>query len=155
MSAATATTTRYLHASGCRLGAHGIVGGPRAADAGAHSRSAENADTSECIVIRHDAPAASSQIQMEKPMNKREAAKKYSGDQLDALALGAGIALCERNDEALRSRLLAAYDTEDAAAEQARRDGGAHSPRGRGRGSPQRASGAAATNVHAAVRQSG
>jgi hypothetical protein len=96
---------------------------PVPADAGAHSRSAENADTSECIVIRHDAPAASSATQMEKPMNKREAAKKYSGDQLDALALGAGITRsANETDEALRARLLAAYDTEDAAAEQARRE---------------------------------
>lgn len=49
-------------------------------------------------------------------MNKRDAAKSYTGDKLDALALGAGISRsADETDEALRIRLLATYDAEDKA----------------------------------------
>ncbi|MCO5730088.1 prohead protease/major capsid protein fusion protein [Rhizobium sp. SSA_523] len=97
---------------------------PIPADAGAISRSEPDGKDFETVLVRQDTSAASPATTKERPMNKREAAKKYTGDQLDALAIGSGISRSEgETDDALRARLLAAYDKEDreaADAEQAR-----------------------------------
>lgn len=97
---------------------------PIPADAGAISRSEPVGKDFETVLVRQDSSAASPATTKERPMNKREAAKKYTGDQLDALAIGSGLARSEgETDDALRARLLAAYDKEDreaAEAEQAR-----------------------------------
>ncbi|NTD85486.1 prohead protease/major capsid protein fusion protein [Agrobacterium tumefaciens] len=93
---------------------------PIPADPEAISRSEPDGKNSETVLVRQDSNAASPATTKERPMNKREAAKKYTGDQLDALALGAGLSRSEgESDDALRTRLLAAYDKEDRAAEEA------------------------------------
>jgi phage head maturation protease len=87
---------------------------PVPADAGASSRKAEESEVID-VVIRHDASTAASSAKIEdKPMNKREAAKKFSGEKLDGLAMGFGITRAEgEDDDALRARLLAAIDKQD------------------------------------------
>lgn len=93
---------------------------PVPADPEAVSRSEPDGKNSETVLVRQDNNAASPATTKERPMNKREAAKKYTGDQLEALAMGAGLARSEgETDEALRARLLAAYDKEERAAEEA------------------------------------
>jgi hypothetical protein len=94
---------------------------PIPADAGAISRSEPDGKDFETVLVRQDSPhAAVPATTKERPMNKREAAKQYKGDQLDALAIGAGISRKENEtDEALRARLLDAFDKEDRAAEEA------------------------------------
>ena len=89
---------------------------PVPADAEAISRSEPTGkDVDKVLVRQEDNQAAeSANITETKPMNKREAAKSYNGDKLDALALGAGISRNEgETDDALRIRLIAAYDEED------------------------------------------
>lgn len=93
---------------------------PVPAEPGAASRSEkQGADQKHeaILVYREDeANAASAASIKETPMNKRDAAKSYTGDKLDALALGAGISRsANETDEALRIRLLAAFDAEDKA----------------------------------------
>lgn len=91
---------------------------PVPADPDATSRSEPTGKDVDHVLVRQDeTDAASSANQVEtKPMNKREAAKSYKGEQLEALALGAGVTRKENEtDDALRARLLAAYDAEDAA----------------------------------------
>lgn len=93
---------------------------PVPADPGATSlsRSEPLGDDFYTVLVRQDeptsaAPAASPEVQI---MKKRDAAKKFSGAELDALALGAGVTRKEGEaDDVLRTRLLAAYDAEDAA----------------------------------------
>ncbi|EUB97298.1 peptidase U35 phage prohead HK97 [Rhizobium sp. CF080] len=94
---------------------------PIPADAGAISRSEPDGKDFETVLVRQDSPhAAVPATTKERPMNKREAAKQYKGDQLDALAIGAGISRKENEtDEALRARLLDAFDKEDRAADEA------------------------------------
>ncbi len=92
------------------------------ADAGAHSRSSKDEETFVCAVTTQRQSTAENDpaTTLENPMNKREAAKKYKGDQLDALAIGAGITRnADESDDALRARLFAAYDAEDRAASDA------------------------------------
>lgn len=89
---------------------------PIPADAGATSRSEpKQTDSDEIVLLRQYAPTKPAAADNEeKPMNKREAAKKFTGEQLDALALGAGLSRsASETDDALRVRLLAAYDEED------------------------------------------
>lgn len=96
---------------------------PIPADAGATSRSEPKGEEFETIVVRHEAPnSAAAEQALENPMNKREAAKTFVGVQLAALALGAGIVRKDdETDDALRARLLEAYDIEERAAEEAER----------------------------------
>ena len=55
-------------------------------------------------------------------MNKREAAKKYTGDKLDALAMGFGITRTDKEeDDALRACLLEAIDKQEEEAEETAR----------------------------------
>lgn len=90
---------------------------PIPADPGAYSRSERSSDEYECVLIRQESiNAADAVTEKVTPMNKREAAKSYNGDQLAALALGAGISRSEgETDDALRIRLLAAYDAQERA----------------------------------------
>ena len=94
---------------------------PIPADSGAISRSEPDGKDIQTVLVRQDSPnAAAAARHEERPMNKREAAKTYKGDQLDALALGAGISRKENEtDDALRARLIEAYDKEDREAEDA------------------------------------
>ncbi|MDR6954131.1 hypothetical protein J2X65_003499 [Ancylobacter sp. 3268] len=92
---------------------------PVPADAGAYSRSQPSGDDYDTVLVRQDTPigAAPAATKKDSIMNKRDAAKSYKGEKLDALALGAGITRnANETDEALSVRLLAAYDAEDAAA---------------------------------------
>lgn len=90
---------------------------PVPADAGASSRSEPKDDEVDTVLVRLEdnitaAPSASDEKEF--PMKKRDAAKAFKGEQLDALALGAGITRNEKEtDDALRARLLAIYDEED------------------------------------------
>ena len=95
---------------------------PVPADAGASSRKAEESEVID-VVIRHDASTAASSAKIEdKPMNKREAAKKFTGEKLDGLAMGFGITRAEKeDDDALRARLLEAIDKQEAEAEEVAR----------------------------------
>src|SRR5690606_36462143 len=69
-------------------------------------------------VVRHAPTAASSAPVMEIPMDKREAAKKFTGGQLDAFAVGFGMSRnADESDDAFRSRLLAKFDADDAEAQ--------------------------------------
>jgi hypothetical protein len=88
---------------------------PIPADPEAISRSEPKGGEVEIVLVRQDSPnAAAAATLQEKPMKKREAAKAYKGEQLEALALGAGISRKENEtDEALRARLIEAYDAED------------------------------------------
>lgn len=89
---------------------------PVPADAEAISRSEPTGKDIETVLVRHlvNDAAVTAPLKETTPMNKREAAKSYNGDQLAALALGAGIARNEgETDDALRIRLIAAYDAED------------------------------------------
>lgn len=89
---------------------------PIPADAGATSRSEPESKDVETVLLRQYAPTkpAAADDHEEKKMNKREAAKKLKGEQLEALALGAGLSRnANETDEALSTRLLAAYDAED------------------------------------------
>lgn len=94
---------------------------PVPADAGAHSRNNEDDEFFD-VVIRHDSSTAASAAQAkDKPMNKREAAKKYTGDKLDALAMGFEITRAEKeDDDTLRARLLEAIDKQEEEAEEGR-----------------------------------
>lgn len=94
---------------------------PVPADPEAVSRSEPTGGDFETVLVRQDSPnSAAADSNLEKPMNKREAAKTYRGEQLEALALGAGITRKDsETDDALSVRLLAAYDAED---EQVRKD---------------------------------
>lgn len=92
---------------------------PIPADAGSFSRSEQSPpdDKSyEVVMVRHDenTNAADAASIKETPMNKREAAKTLKGKELDALALGAGLARnANETDDQLSARLLAHYDAED------------------------------------------
>lgn len=90
---------------------------PIPADPEAISRSEPKGGEVEIVLVRQDSPnAAAAATSLEKPMKKRDAAKAFKGDQLEALALGSGISRKENEtDDALRARLLAAYDAEDKA----------------------------------------
>lgn len=91
---------------------------PVPADAEAISRSEPTGKDVETVLVReHQIEAAEpAPISETKPMNKRNAAKTFTGAQLDALAIGAGLARNEGEaDDALRTRVLAEYDAEDAA----------------------------------------
>ncbi|SPL65356.1 prohead protease/major capsid protein fusion protein [Ochrobactrum soli] len=89
---------------------------PVPADAEAISRSEPTGKDVEKVLVRqenHDA-AEAAPLTEKTPMNKRDAAKSFNGDKLDALALGAGLSRNEgETDDALRARLIAAYDEED------------------------------------------
>ena len=86
---------------------------PVPADCGAHSR-AEGAETFDVPVRRDNFNAASAANSEEYPMDKRQAAKKFSGEQLDALAVGFGITRSQdETDDALRARLVAEFDRLD------------------------------------------
>ncbi|KAB2699335.1 hypothetical protein F9K79_09585 [Ochrobactrum sp. Kaboul] len=89
---------------------------PVPADAEAISRSEPTGKDVEKVLVRqenHDA-AEAAPLTEKTPMNKRDAAKSFNGDKLDALALGAGLSRNDgENDDALRARLIAAYDEED------------------------------------------
>lgn len=96
---------------------------PVPADSGAHSRS-ENGETYDVVIRNVVTPenetAAASALRAasskELPMNKREAAKKYTGEQLDALAMGFNVTRsADESDDAMRVRLLAAIDKQEAA----------------------------------------
>lgn len=106
---------------------------PIPADAGATSRSEPDGKDFETVLVRQDSPnAAPSATTKERPMNKREAAKQYKGEQLEALALGAGLSRKENEtDDALRARLIDALDKEEreAAADKARKDAEAETAR--------------------------
>ena len=88
---------------------------PIPADPEAVSRSEPKGGEVEIVLVRQDSiNTAAAVTSQEKPMNKRDAAKAYKGDQLEALAIGAGISRKENEtDEALRVRLLEVYDAED------------------------------------------
>lgn len=88
---------------------------PIPADAGAHSR-AEEAETFE-VTIETRGEDLSSPVDTETNfMNKRNAAKNFTGAQLEALALGAGLTRkADETEDQLRERLIAVYDAEDAA----------------------------------------
>lgn len=89
---------------------------PVPADAEAISRSEPTSKDIETVLVRHQAndAAVTAPLKETTTMNKREAAKSYNGDKLAALALGAGITRNEgETDDALRIRLIAAYDAED------------------------------------------
>ncbi|CCF19156.1 putative Peptidase U35 phage prohead HK97 [Pseudorhizobium banfieldiae] len=94
---------------------------PIPADSGATSRSEPKGDDIQTVLVRQEAPnAAAAATDEERPMNKRDAAKTYKGEQLDALALGVGLSRnANETDEALSKRLLALFDQQD---EQARKD---------------------------------
>lgn len=97
---------------------------PVPADPGAISlsRSEPTGNDFYTVLVRQDEPtsAAPAASKKEPTMNKRNAAKTFTGEQLDALALGAGMTRKEgESDDALRTRLISAYDAEDRAAEEA------------------------------------
>lgn len=89
---------------------------PVPADYEAISRSDPSGADVEKVLVRQmiqtaENPAISTET---KTMNKREAAKSFNGEKLDALAMGAGLSRNEgETDDALRARLIAAYDEED------------------------------------------
>lgn len=90
---------------------------PIPADAGSHSRSEDPTYHVEYDVLGardHDEPAAGAAFTTEFPMNKRDAAKSLQGKELDAFALGSGLARnANETDEQLSARLLAHFDAED------------------------------------------
>lgn len=97
---------------------------PIPADPGAFSRSSssEPDDKSYEVIVAgdHNQNAARAASMTENPMNKREAAKTLKGKELDALALGAGIARnANETDDQLSARLLAQFDAEDKQREEA------------------------------------
>lgn len=89
---------------------------PVPADAEAISRSEPTGKDIDVVLVRYE---NSGEAQPAKPlenkaMNKRDAAKSYTGDKLDILAIGAGLSRNENEtDDALRARLIAVYDAED------------------------------------------
>lgn len=98
---------------------------PVQADPEAMSRSKERHEPNDCIVIRNGAvsqTAAAAARTQEYVMNKRDAAKQYGGEQLDAFAMGFGLTRnTDETDDAFRARLIAKFDENDAA-EQKRKD---------------------------------
>lgn len=91
---------------------------PIPADAGARSRAEEGAEDHayEVIMVRSEDEehAAAAAETTETPMDKRTAAKTLKGKELDALALGGGLARsANESDDALSARLLAHFDAED------------------------------------------
>ncbi|QPC87137.1 hypothetical protein GA830_10570 [Mesorhizobium sp. NBSH29] len=96
---------------------------PVPADSGAHSRS-ENGETYDVVIRNGEHPTTANETAdalrvasiKELPMTKREAAKKYVGDQLNAFAMGYSIVRAsDETDDALRVRLLAAIEAQEAA----------------------------------------
>lgn len=89
---------------------------PVPADAEAISRSDFKDVTLEKVIVRQvfEGAAETARDQELLPMSKRDAARTLTGESLSVLALGAGIVRNEgESDDALRTRLIAAYDAED------------------------------------------
>lgn len=88
---------------------------PIPADAGAHSRADGNEELHDCVfpAKRTNQPAHAAETR-NFTMNRRDAAKSYNGDHLDAFASAFGLARAAGEaDDAFRARLLAKFDDED------------------------------------------
>lgn len=99
---------------------------PVPADAGAHSRSNRDEELFDCVFpAKRTTQTAHAAETRTITMNRRDAAKSYNGEHLDAFAMGFGLVRAAgESDDAFRARLLAKFDTEDAeraAAEEATR----------------------------------
>jgi hypothetical protein len=99
-----------------------LSGVPIAADAGAHSRS-EPQDAYEVEIETRDAVEDEPTGEEIFPMKKRDAAKTFTGTQLDALALGSGLTRQDNeSDDKLRERLTKVYEAASRAAADAERE---------------------------------
>lgn len=95
---------------------------PIPADAGAHSRS-EPQEAYEVEIETRGAVENEPKGEETFPMKKRDAAQSFTGTQLDALALGAGLTRQDNeSDDKLRERLIKVYDAEDDADSRAAAD---------------------------------
>lgn len=92
------------------------------AEPGASSRSEQDKEGSYEVVLsgEEEAPAADAATSQEIPMDKKTAARTLKGKELDAFAVGVGMARSEKEtDEALSKRLLDHFENEEREAEEA------------------------------------